>query len=256
MRDALAVYIDVLERRRTRRLLEQARQDAEARKTEINEVISSITGRIFAIISLMEENASELSERLTEENLNARSAADSISRSLLDLKDIVNITSELINEQSSPIIMDKEWVYLWDFLNSFVRSAQIDCAQQSVDIQLKSSETEIYVWLDRIWMEMILNTLLSEVLFHIDSGGEIFIEINQRENDFVGVSIQGRSRFPNTGHEGEKSKLDSDITRENRISISIRRLVDAHNANFVIERPEIGLTIIYLYINSSECKRR
>lgn len=256
MKDALAVYIDVLERRRTRRLLEQARQDAEARKTEINEVISSTTGRMLDIISLVEESVSDLSNVLPEENLKVRDIAYSISRSLLDLKDIVNVTSELINEQSSPIAMDKEWVCLPDFLTSFVRNAQLTCVQQNVDIQLKASDLEIYVWLDRIWMEMILNTLLSEALIHINGGGELFVELNQPEDSYVGVSIQGRGRFPNDNYETENSEFYSKTTREDNISSSIRQLVDAHKANFVIEKPDANSVITYLYINKSECKKK
>lgn len=256
MKDALAVYIDVLERRRTRRLLEQARQDAEARETEINEVISSTTGRMFDIISLMEESAAELSNSITEEDLKTRSIVYNISRSLVDLKDIVNVTSELINEQSAPVVMEKEWVHLWEFLNSFVRSAQMICAQQNVDIQLRTSETEIYAWLDRIWMEMILNTLLSEALFHLNGGGELFVEINQREDSYVGVSIQGHSRLPNIDCEGEKDSSNLNTTGEDSISLSIRRLIDAHNANYAIEKPDPSSVAIYLYINRSECKKK
>ncbi len=254
MKDALAVYIDVLERRRTRRLLEQARQDAEARETEINEVISSATGRMFDIISLMEENTAELSNGIIEEDLKNRSVVYNISRSLVDLKDIVNVTSELINEQSSPVVMDKEWIHLGEFLNSFVRSVQMVCAQQNVDIQLRTSEIEVYAWLDRIWIEIILNTLLSEVLFNINGGGELFVEMNQREDSYVGVSIQGHSRFPNVDPE-EKDIGNSNKTSEDRISLSIRRLIDAHNANFAIEKIDSSSMAIYLYINSSECKK-
>ncbi len=256
MKDALAVYIDVLERRRTRRLLEQARQDAEARETEINEVISSTTGRMLDIISLMEENAAELSTIAIEEDLKTKRVVYNISRSLIDLKDIVHVASELINEQSSPVVMEKEWIHLWEFLNSFVRSAQMVCAQQNVDIQLKTSSIEVYAWLDRIWMEMILNTLLSEALFHLNGGGELFIEINQHENSYVGVSIQGHSRLPNIICEEEKNGANSNTTSEDRISLSIRRLIDAHNANFVIERPDSNSVAIYLYINSSECEKK
>lgn len=254
MKDALAVYTDVLERRRTRRLLDQTRQNAEAREAEINDVISSTTKRMLSIIDLIENNALSLSNNIDNADVNNKSNISMISKSLIELKDIVSVASEITNDQPAPIVMEKEWVLLSEFLTSVVRNTQQACIQQGVDVQLKLSETKIYVWLDRIWMEMILNTFLSEALANIIGEGELLVEVSQREDKALSISIQGRGQ-PFT-IEPDRAKSSSKTMRDDQISASIRRLVDAHNANFVIDRQEQDLICIYLYINRSECEER
>ncbi len=254
MKDALAVYIDVLERRRTRRLLDQAHQNAEAREAEINDIVSTTTKRMLNIINIIENSALSLTKNIISLDASNREKVLTISECLIELKDIVNVASEVINEQPVPIVMEKEWVLLPDFLTSVVRNTQQICIQQGVDLQLRTTETKIYVWLDRIWMEMILNTLLSEALTSITGEGELIVEISQREDKAVSISIQGRGRPLII--ESEKDKSSSRETKNNHVPASIRRLINAHKANFIVDRQGNSLVSIYLYINDSECEER
>ncbi len=254
MKDALAVYIDVLERRRTRRLLDQAHQNAEAREAEINDIVSTTTKRMLNIINIIENSALSLTKNIISLDASNREKVLTISECLIELKDIVNVASEVINEQPVPIVMEKEWVLLPDFLTSVVRNTQQICIQQGVDLQLRTTETKIYVWLDRIWMEMILNTLLSEALTSITGEGELIVEISQREDKAVSISIQGRGRPLII--ESEKDKSSSREIKNNHVPASIRRLIKAHKANFIVDRQGNSLVSIYLYINDSECEER
>ena len=254
MRDALAVYTDILERRRTRRLLEQASQNAEAREAEVNDVISTTTKRMLSIIKLMENN---LLSSLDNELLSGKTSKYNIvdmSNLLIELRDVVSINAEIIEKHSFPMIIEKEWVLLSEFLTSVIRNTQQACVQQGVDARLRPLKTRIYVWLDRILMEMILNTLVSEALSDINGEGELHIEVGQHEDKAISILIKGHTHAHTTQTITDKN--DSGMLKSNQVSASIRRLIDAHNANIVIERLEPGLISIYLYINESECEER
>lgn len=254
MKDALAVYVDVTERRRTRRLLERAYQNAEARETEINEIIASTTGRMLNIISFMEDSISSLTNSPGKFEFNNNSNMSNISNSIIDLKDIVGIASELVNEKSPSIIIEKKWVNLSEFLTVVVRNTQQICIKQDVDIRLQKSEIKNYLWLDRIWMEMILSTLLAEILTHINGGGEILVESGQVDNLSVTVSMRARSRLSVT--ESEKNHHALGALRKDHVPASIRRLIDAHNASYVVEVPDDRSVFIHLSISRSECSEK
>lgn len=254
MKDALAVYVDVVERRRTRRLLERAYQNAEARETEINEIVSSTTDRMLNIINFIEDSVSSLTNDTDRFEFKNKNDISNISNSIIDLKDIVSIASELINEKSPSIIIEKEWINLSEFLTVVVRNAQQVCIKQNVDIRLQKSEIKTYLWLDRIWMEMIVSTLLTEVLTYINGGGEILVESGQRDNLSITISIRASSRLTVT--ENEKNHCALGALRKDQVPASIRRLIDAHNANYVVEVPDDKSVLIHLSINKSECSEK
>ena len=123
MKDALSVYIDVLDRRRTRRLLEQARQGAEAREAEVNDVVSLTTERMLSIVDLIEESILGTNQNVADRSLKIEDV-NLVSNLLVELRDIVSIASELTAKQVAPVVLEKEWVKLSDFLVFVVRNAQ------------------------------------------------------------------------------------------------------------------------------------
>ena len=254
MRDTLAVYTDILERRRTRRLLEQASQNAEARESEISDVVSTTSKRMLGIVDVLENEVLSLSNIMLITDINIKHIINSISDLLVELKDIMSVTSEVLENRPLPMVIEKEWVFLSEFLTSVVRNTQQACIQQGVDVQLRALKTRIYVRIDRIWMEMILNTLVSVALSDITGEGKIYMEVGQHEDKAISISIQGHSRVSIIESILDESNLEA--ARGNQVSASIRRLIESHNANLAIERPKLGLIFIYLYINGSECEER
>ena len=254
MRDTLAVYTDILERRRTRRLLEQSTQNAEAREAEVNDLVSNTTKRMLSIVNVLEKEVSYLSKYVQISCNNSKDNVINIANLFIELKDVINVTSEITEKHSFSMIIEKEWVLLSEFLTAVVRNTQQICIQQGVDVRLRPLRTRMYVWLDRILMEMILNTLVSEALADISGEGELFIEVGHHEGKTFSILIQGHNRARVT--ESAKNENNSGMVKGNQVSASIRRLIEAHNANLTIERPEPGLISIYLYINESECEVR
>lgn len=254
MKDALAVYVDVIERRRTRRLLERAYQNSEARETEINEIIASTTGRMLNIINFMEDSVSSLTNTPGEFKFKNSSDMLNISNSIMDLKDIVSIASELINEKLPSIVIEKEWVNLTEFLTVVVRNTQQICIKQDVDIRLQKSENKNYLWLDRIWMEMILSALLSEILTQINGGGEIIVEHGQVDDLNLIISMRAHSRLSMTA--SEKSHHALEALRRDQVPASIRRLIEAHNASHIVEVPDDRSMFIQLSISKSESSEK
>ena len=254
MRDTLAVYTDILDRRRTRRLLEQSNQNAEAREAEINDIVSTTTKRMLGIVDILENEVLCLLEDSRPSNKNREDNSVNISNLLAQLRDVISVTSEITEKHLFPVIIEKEWVFLSDFLTAVVRNTQQVCIKQGIDVRLRPLRTRVHVWLDRILMEMILNTLISEALSDITGEGELYIEVGRHEDKAIIISIQGHSHVPVA--ESARDENNPGMVKGNRVSASIRRLIEAHNANLAIERPKMGLIFISLYINESECEER
>lgn len=250
---ALAVYIDVLDRRRVRRLLEQARQKAEARDSERESLTAMLAGRMLTVFNELSRGLTVLGYDHAAQVGDAHSCMHSMAAALAEGRQILESAQEIFEEAPSPIALNLEWVYLLSFLLAVVRNAQPGYLQRGVDLRLKPSSHGLRACIDRIWMEIVLNTLLAEALSCVEDGAEMVVEAQYHEDGSISIIISGRNRFQTS--QGILSGLTPCEVVFGQAAASICRLVEAQGAILTCERLDVASSRFVISLASRDCRK-
>lgn len=250
---ALAIYIDVLDRRRMRRSLEQARQKAEAQDRERENLVTVLTGKMLAVFNELSRGLTALGYNYAARIDHAHSRMSSMAATLAEGQQILDSAREIFEEVPFSITLNLEWVYLTNFLLTVVRNAQPSYLQRGVDLRLKPSNHRLRACIDRIWMEVILNSLLADALLYVENGAKMAVETQYCEDGSISVAIIGRNQFQPS--HNAFSGLSSDKTVFGRFAASTCRLVDAQGAILTCERVDTASFRFVLSLSSRNCRR-
>jgi hypothetical protein len=249
---ALAVYIDVLDRRRTRRLLEQAKQEAEARDGERDGLVVMMADKMRAVLDELTKGFTGLGYDPAVLVPSAHPHILSMVAALTEGRQLLEAAQQLLEEKPSRVILNLEWVSLPDLLLSVVRGAQPGYLQRGVDLRLKPFSRRFRAYVDRIWIEIILNSLLTEALSCVADGAEMAVEARRREDGSIGILISGQNRF--SPQQGVSSGPISGEIVFGQAAASTRRLVRAHGAVLTSERPDAATSRFVLSLPSRDCR--
>lgn len=250
---ALAVYIDVLDRRRVRRLLEQARQKAEAQDSERESLMAMLAGRMLTVFNELSLRLNILGHNHIVQAADAYSCIRSMAAALAEGRQILESAQEIFEEVPLPTALSLEWVYLPNFLLAVVRNAQPGYLQRGVDLRLKPFIQRLRACIDRIWMEVVLNTLLAEVLSCVEDGAEVVVEAQYREDGSISIIIFGRNRLHTS--KANPSRLTDCKVVFSQAAASICRIVEAQGAILTCERLDLTSSRFVLSLSSHDCRR-
>lgn len=250
---ALAIYIDVLDRRRMRRSLEQARQTAEARDGERKSLVTVLTSKMLTVFNELSRELTVLGYDHAAQIDNAYSCINSMTATLAEGRQTLESAREIFEEAPSSTMLNLEWVYLTSFLLAVVRNAQPAYLQRGIDLRLKPSSHRLRACIDRIWMEVILNSLLEDALLYVEKGAKMVVKAQHCENGAISITIFGRNQL----YPSQKtfSTLALEKTLFGKFTASTCRLVDVQGCSLTCERIDTASFRFVLLLSSRNSRR-
>ncbi len=153
-----------------------------------------------------------------------------------ELVDDLNLSMKLKNNKS---ILKKENVNIVSLVKNSVIDILNDSKYSKVDIKFECSEDKIFMDIDKVLMQRVLNNLIYNALVHNDKNISIVVSIYRNEKTHISISDNGKGisesdlenifnryyRGTNTGENHKGSGLGMSIAKE---------IVNAHNGDITI----------------------
>lgn len=153
-----------------------------------------------------------------------------------ELVDDLNLSIKLKNNKS---ILKKEEVNIVSFVKDSVIDILNDSKYSKVDIRFECSEDKIFIDIDKVLMQRVLNNLIYNALVHNDENISIVVSVYKNYKTYISISDNGKGisesdlenifnryyRGTNTGEAHKGSGLGMSIAKE---------IVNAHNGDITI----------------------
>lgn len=153
-----------------------------------------------------------------------------------ELVDDLNLNMKLKNNKS---ILKKEKVNIVSLVKNSVIDILNDSKYSEVDIRVESSEDKIFIDIDKVLMQRVLNNLIYNALVHNDKNISIVVSVYKKDKTYISISDNGKGisekdlenifdryyRGTNTGEAHRGSGLGMSIAKE---------IINAHNGDITI----------------------
>ncbi|MDU4937721.1 MAG: HAMP domain-containing sensor histidine kinase [Clostridium sp.] len=153
-----------------------------------------------------------------------------------ELVDDLNLSMKLKNNKS---ILKKEKVNIVSLVKNSVIDILNDSRYSEVDIRVEYSEDRIFIDIDRVLIQRVLNNLIYNALVHNDENISIVVSVYKNDNTYITISDNGKGisesdlenifdryyRGTNTGEAHRGSGLGMSI---------VKQIVNAHNGDIKI----------------------
>lgn len=153
-----------------------------------------------------------------------------------ELVDDLNLNIKLKNNKS---ILKKEEVNIVSLVKDSVIDILNDSKYSKVDIRFECSEDKIFIDIDKVLMQRVLNNLIYNALVHNDENISIVVSVYKNDKTYISISDNGNGiresdlenifdryyRGTNTGEDHKGSGLGMSIAKE---------IVNAHNGDIKI----------------------
>lgn len=167
-----------------------------------------------------------------------------------ELVDDLNLSMKLKNNKS---ILKKEKVNIVSLVKNSVIDILNDSKYSKIDIKFECSEDKIFIDIDKVLIQRVLNNLIYNSLVHNDENISIVVSVYKNEKTHISISDNGKGisendlenifnryyRGTNTGEVHKGSGLGMSIAKE---------IVNAHNGDITIksvlgEGTDINITL-------------
>ena len=136
-------------------------------------------------------------------------------------------------------ILKKEKVNIVSLVKNSVIDILNDSRYSEVDIRVEYSEDRIFIDIDRVLIQRVLNNLIYNALVHNDENISIVVSVYKNDNTYITISDNGKGisesdlenifdryyRGTNTGEAHRGSGLGMSI---------VKQIVNAHNGDIKI----------------------
>ncbi len=153
-----------------------------------------------------------------------------------ELVEELNLSMKLKNNES---ILKKEKVNIVSLVKNSVIDILNDSKYSKVDIKFECSEDKIFIDIDKVLMQRVLNNLIYNALVHNDKNISIVVSVYKKDKIYISISDNGKGisekdlenvfdryyRGTNTGEAHKGSGLGMSIAKE---------IVNAHNGDITI----------------------
>nr|WP_317333493.1 HAMP domain-containing sensor histidine kinase [uncultured Romboutsia sp.] len=154
-----------------------------------------------------------------------------------ELVDDLNLSMKLKNNKS---ILKKENVNIVSLVRNSVIDILNDSKYSKIDIKFECSEDKIFIDIDKVLIQRVLNNLIYNSLVHNDENISIVVSVYKNERTNISISDNGKGiseddlenifnryyRGTNTGEAHKGSGLGMSIAKE---------IVNAHNGDITIK---------------------
>ena len=218
-------------------------EDNEVERKKIdkmrNEWIANISHDIKTPLSSIKGYAEFLEQDYDFSNEDIKAYAEIINNKsdyIKELVDDLNLSMKLKNNKS---ILKKEKVNIVSLVKNSVIDILNDSKYNEVDIRFECSEDKIFIDIDKVLMQRVLNNLIYNALVHNDENISIVISVYKSDNTYITISDNGKGisesdlenifdryyRGTNTGEVHKGSGLGMSIAKE---------IVNAHGGDIKI----------------------
>ncbi|WP_338630515.1 HAMP domain-containing sensor histidine kinase [Clostridium baratii] len=204
-----------------------------------NEWIANISHDIKTPLSSIKGYAEFLEQDYDFSSNDIKSYAEIINNKsdyIKKLVDDLNLSMKLKNNKS---ILKKEKVNIVSLVKNSVIDILNDSKYSEVDISVECSEDRIFIDIDKVLMQRVLNNLIYNALVHNDKNISIVVSVYKSDNTYITISDNGKGisekdlenifdryyRGTNTGEAHKGSGLGMSIAKE---------IVNAHNGDITI----------------------
>ena len=153
-----------------------------------------------------------------------------------ELVEELNLSMKLKNNES---ILKKEKVNIVSLVKNSVIDILNDSKYSKVDIKFECSEDKIFIDIDKVLMQRVLNNFIYNALVHNDKNISIVVSVYKKDKIYISISDNGKGisekdlenvfdryyRGTNTGEAHKGSGLGMSIAKE---------IVNAHNGDITI----------------------
>ena len=204
-----------------------------------DEWIANISHDIKTPLSSIKGYAEFLEQDYDFSSEDIKSFAGIINNKSDHIKELVeelNLSMKLKNNES---ILKKEKVNIVSLVKNSVIDILNDSKYSKVDIKFECSEDKIFIDIDKVLMQRVLNNLIYNALVHNDKNISIVVSVYKKDKIYISISDNGKGisekdlenvfdryyRGTNTGEAHKGSGLGMSIAKE---------IVNAHNGDITI----------------------
>lgn len=204
-----------------------------------NEWIANISHDIKTPLSSIKGYAEFLEQDYDFSSEDIKAYAEIINNKsdyIKELVDDLNLSMKLKNNKS---ILKKEKVNIVSLVKNSVIDILNDSKYNEVDIRVEYSEDRIFIDIDKVLMQRVLNNLIYNALVHNDENISIVVSVYKSDNTYITISDNGKGisesdlenifdryyRGTNTGEAHKGSGLGMSIAKE---------IVNAHGGDIKI----------------------
>lgn len=204
-----------------------------------NEWIANISHDIKTPLSSIKGYAEFLEQDYDFSSEEIKSYVEIINNKSNYIKELVDDLNLSMNLKNNKYILKKEKVNIVSFVKNSVIDILNDSRYSEVDISVQYSEARIFIDIDKVLMQRVLNNLIYNAIVHNDKNISIVVSVHKEDNTYITISDNGKGisekdldnifdryyRGTNTGEAHKGSGLGMSIAKE---------IVSAHGGDIKI----------------------
>jgi signal transduction histidine kinase len=240
---ALSVYLDVLYRKQAEAALRQAKQAAEANDDNRLKFLRLLAEELSAPLQSINDLAGVLAEtawQIAPRDLSSRAAEIGTMSSYVHM--LLDEASQFLTAERQAPSLEVGWVAAEEVVRAAMRAVYARAVRSGVELVARMPKRRISICVDRVWMQHVLQHLISSAVRLTSEGSPVRVETGRRGDGSIEVLISsGSSRILT---REERPLLDPDNAGDNwaaggDLAIT-RRLIEAHAGTLTIERSAEG----------------
>jgi signal transduction histidine kinase len=237
---ALSVYLDVLYRKHAEAQLRQAKQAAEAsglaRREFLEMLAEELRLPLTSIVDLARLIEASLQQVPSQRDTRAR-AEEIREMSSYVVALLTDAMSLVQGEQNAPSL-DVEWLAVDEVVRSALRAVYARSVRLGVELDARMPKRRIAICVDRIWMQHVLQHLVSSAVRVTSDGGSVRVAASRRSEGGLEVLVssgQVEAVSPESRPMADPYRGGDSWAAGGDLSIT-RRLIEAHGGTLTIER--------------------
>lgn len=234
------IYINVLKKLN---ILSDKLKENELERKNIDQMrdewVANISHDIKTPLSSIKGYAEFLEQDYDFSSEDIKSYAKIINNKSDYIKELVNDLNLSMKLKNNESILKKEKVNIVNLVKNLVIDILNDSKYSNVDIRFECNEDQIFIDIDKVLIQRVLNNLIYNALVHNDKNISIVVHVYKNENTHISISDNGKGiseidlenifnryyRGTNTGEAHKGSGLGMSIAKE---------IVNAHNGDITI----------------------
>lgn len=185
-------YFKTLNRANEHRLMVKSNELEEINRFR-SQFFINVSHELRTPLTLIKGNNDRIQQNLIGEvNRNINQATEIVNDQVEKIKGIVDDIMDLSKLESNLLELNKQELNIWELIVRAYESFQLQFSKKGVELEIKSNEKYIAVEADVLYLERVMNNLLSNALKYTPSGKKVEIVVTiQEDKVFFEIKDQG-----------------------------------------------------------------
>lgn len=110
------------------------------------------------------------------------------------LKSLIDNLNEVINSEEDEIVLNREYINIYDLLNSCTDSFKERIEEANLDLQIKTQETNLIVYMDKDKIVRVFENLLSNIIKYSLEDTRVYINFI-KEDDIIKIDFKNICKY-------------------------------------------------------------